>query len=145
MLIVIFRCEISQVTSVPKFWWPWVSVRQQLCVYRWGDGTRLRSFEMWHRRAGWRDNLWFTSYSSFQGGSSPARRSTAWPLTIHTTKQQQQQQKASVAILSCMQGEHCYMIWVLWPGEQSSANWQSSKDIYQPIEEKHKTIFWASE
>ena len=47
MLIVIFRCEISQVTSVPKFWWPRVSMRPQLCVYRRGDGTRLHSFEMW--------------------------------------------------------------------------------------------------
>lgn len=77
MLIVIFRCEISQVTSVPKFWWPWVSVRRQLCVYRWGDSTRLHSFEMWQgeRNDEIISDLWvtvaFREEDAQQGGLPP--------------------------------------------------------------------------
>lgn len=65
------ECEINQVTSVPEIWWPCVSMRPQLCVYRRGDGTRRHSFEM---RQGERNN-WIISdlrVTVALMGSSPA-------------------------------------------------------------------------
>lgn len=66
MLIVIFRCELSQVRSVPKFWWPWErNEAAALCLQmRWRHMPPV----LWNvtRWEEWPDNLWFTSYSIFQ-------------------------------------------------------------------------------
>ncbi len=85
MLIVIFKCEISHVTSVPKFWWPQVSMRQAVCVYRWGAGTCHQSFEMWQGESNDEIISDLRVTVAFRGGS-PARSSPAWLLAIHVAK-----------------------------------------------------------
>lgn len=80
-LILNFRCEISQVTSVPKFWWPRVSMRPQLCVYRWGGGTCRHPFEMWQGERNVKIISDLRGYSSFSGEASQQGALLHWQYT----------------------------------------------------------------